>query len=101
MADVGDLLEAEILRGAPGLNLFQPGILMTPDELLNALPGADWSAKVRELAELDAGTIKRGARYKNSYARIRRQSPSPARRAKGAKAARPSKKSQKRNLKTQ
>lgn len=101
MADVADLLDQEILRGAPGLNLFPPGVILSPGELLDAMPGADWSAQVRELAELEAGGKRGGTAYKNAYARIRRQNPSPARRAKGAKAAKASKKSRATNRKTQ
>jgi hypothetical protein len=95
-----DLLDGEILRGAPGLNLFKPGVVLSPDELLDAMPGAEWGRKVRELTELETGTQK-GAAYKNAYARLRLQSPSPARRAKGARARGQSKASRKRSLKTQ
>jgi hypothetical protein len=100
MADIGDLLEGEILRGAPGLGLFQPGIILSPSELFNAIPGAEWGAKVRALAELEVGS-RRGNAYKNAYARIRRQNPSPARQARGAHPLKASNKSRRNNLKTQ
>jgi hypothetical protein len=101
MADIGDLLDGEILRGAPTLDTSIFRGTLSPGELFDAMPGASWAAKVREWAELEAGPDRGRKAYKNSYARIRRQHPSPARRAKGAKALRPSKKSQQRNTQTQ
>ena len=101
MADVAQLLDEELLRGAPGLALFQPGTILPVEELLDAMPGISWSRKVRELAELEGGPSRSSAAYKNARRRIERQVPSPARKARGAKASSPSKASKRRNLKTQ
>jgi hypothetical protein len=101
MADLGDLLEEEILRGAPVFRSLDPTVLLSPGELLDAMPGVGWSRKMRELTELEAGSNRGGAAYKNASARLRRQNPSPARKARGAKASKASRQSRRRNLKTQ